>query len=265
MAFMAGMALLVTAIIGCGSTNVEVVDLNKVLDVFAATLAELDAKHPGQASAQTDETAGTAGETSDASDSQVAAEQPSGQPDTSAEAAGGDEASTDVAASGAIDEEPGDPLQDAQRRQEFLARYASNLNTAKILGSSVGVEMTVAGDILGFRDANSDGLRDSGEKEIFKIQIDEENSRLIATDGTYYRDQRYRPTGGFFTGYLIGSMLTRNRSYYSGARASARPDFKNRKMSPKNYHAGAVSKARARTRSSGARSRSGSRGFSFGK
>lgn len=210
-------ALLMTAIVGCGSSNVEVVDLNKVLDVFASTLDELDKKHS-------------------------------------------DKGESEVAAVDAADEEDG-------QRKEFLDLYATNLNKARIIKSAVGVEMSPSGDILGFKDANSNKARDSGEKEIFKLQIDADNSRVIASDGTYYRDHRYRPRAGFFTGYLIGSMLGRNRSYYSGARASSKPNFRNKQMSPKNYHSNAVSKARskARSRSSSSRSRSGSRGFSFGK
>jgi len=210
-------AILLSAMVGCGSSKVEVVDLNKVLDVFSSTLTELDKKHA-------------------------------------------DKGETEVAAV-----KPEEDKED--QRQEFIDLYAANLNKAKVSTISVGVEMTPAGDITGFGDANSNKSKESGEKELFKLQIDEANSRVIASDGSYYRDQAYRPRGGFFTGYLIGSMLGRNRSYYSGARAASKPNFTGKTMSPKNYHSGAVSKARSRSRSSSSssRGRSGSKGFSFGK
>lgn len=152
-------------------------------------------------------------------------------------------------------------------RQKFLDKYTTNLNNAKLIKSAIAVQMTEAGDVEGFTDANTNKKVDTGEKKLFTVMVDPENSRLIASDdANHYRDRAYRPRmGGFFTGYLIGSMIGRNRSYYRGPRASARPKYNSMKMSPKNYHASAVSKAKAKARASSARSRSGSRGRSFGK
>ena len=215
-----GMAvLLMVATVGCGSTNVEVVDLNKVLDVFGDTLTELDGKHSDKGEAEVEVV---------------------------------DEAS-----------------EKAEFQKEFVDLYTTNLNKAKLVSGSIGVVMAPSGDIEGFKDKNSDMKKDAGEKKLFSIQIDEENSRVVATDDTYYRDHSYNRRSGFFTGYLIGSMMGRNRSYYSGSRMGSKPNFTGKTMSPKNYHQGAVSKAKSRakakSRSSSSRSRSGSRSSGFGK
>ena len=211
-------SILLAFVAGCGDVSVEVVDLNKVLDIFDKTLTELDKKE------------------------------------------GGEEA--EVAEVKAGDEKEG-------KRKEFLDLYAKNLNAAKLIKSKIGVQMEASGDVIGFKDGNGNNVKDSIEKKIFTVMIDTEGGRLIAKDeANHHRDHRYRPRGGFFTGYLIGSMMGRNRSYYSGARAATKPNYKGMTMSPKNYHSQAVSKAKAKARSarsSSARSRSGSRGMSFGK
>ena len=211
-------SVLLTLVAGCGDVSVEVVDLNKVLDIFDQTLTELDKKE------------------------------------------GGDEA--EVAEVKADQEKP-------EKRKEFLDLYAKNLNAAKLIKSKIGVQMEESGDVIGFKDSNGDNKKDTIEKKLFTVMIDSEGGRLIAKDeANHHRDRSYRPRGGFFTGYLIGSMMGRNRSYYTGSRAATKPNYSGMKMSPKNYHASAVSKAKASARSarsSSARSRSGSRGMSFGK
>jgi len=126
------------------------------------------------------------------------------------------------------------------------------------------VKFADSGTVLGFADANGNNKQDTGEKELFTVDIDPAKKRLIASDKTYYRDRAYRPRFGFFTGYMFGSMMGRNRSYYSGSRASMKPNWGSKSMSSKGYHKAALSKARTSARSS-ARSRSGSKGFSFGK
>ena len=209
-------SILLAFVAGCGDINVEVVDLNKVLDIFDKTLTELDKKE------------------------------------------GGDE--QDVKEVKKAEEKP-------EKRKEFLDLYAKNLNEAKLIKSKIGVQMEDSGDVVGFKDGNGNGTKDAIEKKLFTVMIDSEGGRLIAKDeANHHRDRSYRPRGGFFTGYLIGSMMGRNRSYYTGPRAAMKPNYKNMQMSPKDYHASAVSKAKSKARaSSSARSRSGSRGMSFGK
>jgi len=157
--------------------------------------------------------------------------------------------------------------EDAAKQKEFLTRYAAKLNAMNLTQSPIGVTMNSDGSIEGFTDANKNMVKDASDKKLFTVQIDAEQNRLIASDtNNYHRDHAYRPRmGGLFTGYMLGSMLGRQNSFYS---SQPRPKFDSMKMSPKNYHSSAVSAARSKARttsSRSARSRSGSRGFSFGK
>lgn len=210
------MALLLAICSGCGSTQVDVVDLNKVLSIFESTLTELDSTADKKEEAEIKEVKPTE--------------------------------------------------ENEEYKKKFLATYTENLNKAKLISSPIAAKMTEQGDVEGYKDANKNKVADTGEKKLFTVVVDAEGSRLIAfDDANHYRDQSYRPRGGFFTGYLIGSMLGRNRSYYSGSRAGTRTNYSKKQMSPKTYHKSAVSKARAKSRASSARSRSGSGGRSIGK
>lgn len=153
--------------------------------------------------------------------------------------------------------------EDAVKRDAFLKRFAEELNKEPISTATVGVAMQADGSIEGFTDPNSNMQKDAGEQQLFTVQIDAERNRLIASDGEHHRDHSYRPRFGFFSGYMLGSMLGRQNGFYSG---SSKPDFSRTQMSSPNYHSDAVAKARARAPSGGSvRSRSGSGGFSFGK
>ena len=211
------LAMLLPVISGCGSgDDVEVVDLNRVLDVLAKVLEE----PMGPVQPQTEPAAKEV------------------QPIAEA-----------------------DPAKEA----DFLKRFATALNEEKLVKSPVGVTMLADGSIEGFTDPNSNMTKDADEQHLFKVQIDAENSRLIASDeaGGYHRDRQYtyRP-GGFFMGYMLGSMMGRQNNYYASA-GQAKPNFRNMQMSDRNYHSQAVSAATARSAS--VRSKGGSRGFSFGK
>lgn len=218
---------------GCQSQAVNIVDLNKVLDIFQATLNELDGTDVAQAKVNGS--------------------------DDNADVESGEAKESEVVGIEVVKEE------DKAKQEKFVSLFRTKLNAAKVSAVPVGVTMDASGAIKGFADANQDNVKGAGEKELFKIEIDEQRNRVVASDGGgHYRDHSYRP-GGFFTGYLLGSMLGRNRGYYSGSRASMKPDYGKTPMSSKNYHSSAVSKAKSAARSSSARSRSGSRGMSFGK
>ena len=210
---------------GCSSTPVEVVDLNKVLDIFSATLTELDGKQAADVDA----------------------------------AAGDDAENQAVVGVEVVDAE------DKEKTESFITLFRTKLNAAKLVSKPIGVKIEDSGVINGFADNDNNNVMGAGEKSIFKIEIDEERNRVVATDGGgHYRDHRYRGRG-LLTGYLLGRMLSRNRGYYTGARANAKPNYGKTNMSPKSYHASAVSKAKASAKASSARSRSGSKGVSFGK
>ena len=224
---------------GCGgSSNVEVVDLNKVLDILVKVLEEKD---PTAAATSPKVTKTSA--------------KPEGK------------APTKKATAKKADSKEFKPVKEDKAKQEkILKRFADELNKAKLIKSTIGVSFATSGSIEGFTDKNKNMKRDSGDKKLFKIEIDTQKKRLIASDEHgYRRDHGYRRSGfsggGFFMGYMFGSMMSRQGSHYSGSRR--RPNYGSMKMSPKSYHSRAVSSVRSRT--SGARSRSGSGGRSFGK
>jgi hypothetical protein len=207
---------------GCGSGNVDVVDLNKVLDAVALVLAESDNKKAGESIA--------------------------------------------VNASAEVDSQEMmlqaiDPTkQDAEKEKEFLTKLATTMNDLKVMQARVGVSMTAGGEINGFLDPNGNNAQDIGETKEFTVTIDVANNRLVASDNNgHHRPYGFQP-GGFMTGYLLGSMLGRQNSFYGGAA----PSVSSAQMSPQNYHKSAVSSAKS-ARASSARMTSGSKGFSFGK
>ncbi|MFT7534637.1 MAG: hypothetical protein ACI85K_000586 [Hyphomicrobiaceae bacterium] len=167
---------------------------------------------------------------------------------------------------------------------EFLTRFSTALNAAKMMSRPIGVLLESSGAMLGFSDSNGDGYMSSGDRNMFRIEVDAEQGRIIASDlqrpqyrrdhyyGSSYYGHRYHGGGGFFMGYMLGSMSGRGRSYYGGSRR--RPNFSGMSMAPSGYQrtavraaktkAQAASRARSRARSS-ARSRGGSSSFRSGK
>ena len=225
--------LLSTAIFfGCDAGgSVDVVDLNKVLDALAVVL---------------DESASP-----DAANATVKVAGNDGQPGTE----------TNLAA---IPPDKQDPSKEAA----FLQKYANKLNEVKAMSSPVGVAFAAGGEIVGFQDPNGNNVQDLGETKEFTVTNDVDNSRLVASDNNgHHRPYGFRP-GGMMMGYMLGSMMGRQNSFYSGAAAAARPNFGGTQMSSPDYHKSAVSSARSRASSaasSAARARTGSKGFSFGK
>ena len=99
---------------------------------------------------------------------------------------------------------------------EFAVVYTNALNASQpaIHTGPVGVAPKADGSFSVFDDPNSNKLADSGEKELFLVEVDEENGRLVASAESYVRDRGFSG-GGLLMGYLIGSMLGRQKS--SGA------------------------------------------------
>lgn len=132
----------------------------------------------------------------------------------------------------------------------------------------VDVDLKKDGGVVGFVNKDTDPTYDPVKDEkVFELQVAKEQQQVVAND-RYNNHYRYRPTGsGFFTGYLIGSMLSNQRSYYPGGRYYSPPSNVNYKK-PGYYNRMKSSGSRSSFRS-GSRSstRSGSRsgGFGFGK
>jgi len=116
----------------------------------------------------------------------------------------------------------------------------------------IGVNLREDAAFVGYADANNNGVSDAGEKDIFKVEIDGEGNRIIATDmisgeGTYRRSG-----GGFLAGYFVGRLLSRQ------SRAGVKPSsFANRNVkSSTDYRKSrpATKTARSSVRSGSSRS-----------
>lgn len=231
---------------GCDTQTVDVVDLDKVLNALVAVLDE-----GGKPRAEP--SAGGAFGAAEAGIANIAAS------DGNAEV-------TSTAEIQAIEPQKQDPTKEG----DFLKKFAAKLNEMKAMNSTVGVSMTQGGEIIGFKDLNENMVQDDGETKEFTVTIDPANSRLVASDNNgYHRPHHYGfSPGGMMMGYMLGSMMGRQGSFYSGPMSAAKPSFQNTPMSPANYHKSAVSSvrsSRAASTSTSARVRTGSKGFSFGK
>lgn len=235
----ATVAIVLACNIGCDSQTVDVVDLNKVVDALVAVLDE-GAKSNAAGAATVEATASPT--------------------DATAEI-------TSTAEIEAIEPEKQDPA----KEKDFLNKYAAKLNELKAMNSVVGVSMSPGGEIIGFKDSNQNMVQDLGESKEFTVTIDPANNRLVASDNNgYHRPHGYGfSPGNMMMGYMLGSMMGRQGSFYSGGMSSAKPNFNNTPMSPSNYHKSAVSSVRSSrassSSSSSARARTGSKSFSFGK
>ena len=151
--------------------------------------------------------------------------------------------------------------EDDAKTQEFLTQFANKLNEGDLSSKNIGVALNDDGVIEGFADEDGDRQKAPTEQTLFDIEIDAENNRVIASQevegDTYHRDRGFFP-GGFFTAYLLGSMLSRQGIMGGGPRYASRP------MSPRGYHASAVSTARSKMAARTARSRGGSSSFRGG-
>jgi len=98
----------------------------------------------------------------------------------------------------------------------FAEQYSTDLNALQppIHKKTLGVQPNNDASLLGYEDLNANGELDDGEDGIFLLEIDGQNSRIIATAASGARyDSSVPPGTGFLAGYLIGSMLDRQRAF----------------------------------------------------
>ncbi len=208
-------ATLLLVFSGCSSQQKETIDLDKVLTVMQATLDELNKTTPIRS-----------------------------------------EMNPEVAEAESFLPIPPEQQNDGYN-QTFIQKFEMNLNNAGISKNKIGAMMAKDGSVEGYLDFNKNGTQDINEKTAFKIEIDTERNRLIATDtqNKYRRSTGYSFAQGMFAGYLLRSMLGRQRGM--GIMPSR---FSNMKMSKNNYRTSARSSMKKTARSSG-----GSRSFKGGK
>ena len=134
---------------------------------------------------------------------------------------------------------------------QFSRDLADDLRMAQppLYASPIGIVVAKDGSIQGYDDKNGNYIRETGEGDLFKIEIDSQNNRIIASNDGAVREQGMGMGGGLMMGMLMGSMLSRQSA--AGIRPGA---FNSKRATPK-----------PRARTSSARSRAGSGSFSSGK
>lgn len=133
---------------------------------------------------------------------------------------------------------------------KFSDTYAKDLNTVQppLNAGPIGVNPQKDGSLLGFDDKNNNKIKDPGEKDLFKMEVDTENNRLVASSEGEVRESGFSGSG-LLMGMLIGNMLSRQR--VAGANPAAR------KATPK--------RSASSVKSNSFKSRAGSGSFSRGK
>lgn len=121
-------------------------------------------------------------------------------------------------------------------------------NTPEAVSSrTVGVDFRTDGAFLGFDDRSGDNAQGAAEPDLFTVELDIENSRIIATDVTGAATERRMSGTGFLAGYVAGRMLTRQRGAGVGRMA-----FNNRSVTPRAQYS-SPARARSSVRTGGAR------------
>ncbi|PCH80905.1 MAG: hypothetical protein COB90_06445 [Hyphomicrobiales bacterium] len=128
-----------------------------------------------------------------------------------------------------------------------LAVYMNDVMNAepRISDAPVAVDILADASFLGYADVNDNLILDEGDTKLFTVEIDSQNERLIASDGSGNATHTGFSGTGFLAGMLIGNMLTRQRS------AGVKPgSFNNRTSTPRSAYKSSSS-ARSRVRSGG--------------
>lgn len=113
--------------------------------------------------------------------------------------------------------------------QEFSLYLAHTLNTdPRFYDKPLGIAVEPDGKFLGFADDNANDVQDSDEADVFTVEVDEANRRLIATDVAGNSSGMHFSSTGFLAGALIGTLLNRQRG--AGITPSS---FNNRTVTPR--------------------------------
>jgi hypothetical protein len=93
----------------------------------------------------------------------------------------------------------------------IAAALTTNYNKAEpaLHTTKIGVSPQTDASLLAFEDLNNNQKMDQGENAIFLIEVDGEQQRVIATSRSGAVNEHHFSGTGLLTGYLIGSMLSR--------------------------------------------------------
>ncbi|MCK5726286.1 MAG: hypothetical protein KAH22_05635 [Thiotrichaceae bacterium] len=153
---------------------------------------------------------------------------------------------------------------------ELREKFEKNLNSATPVIFSegyVGVTSEKDGSFKGYHDANKNKAKDTGETDLFKIEIDGKNNRVLASNpqDTETESSSFSASGmmmGMMMGMLMGNLMNRQRS--SGADPSQKKTTSTKNSSSRSSSSNSSS-SRSSSSNSSARSRSGSGSHSRGK
>lgn len=104
------------------------------------------------------------------------------------------------------------------RDENALAGFASeleqNFNSAQPPAhpAPIGINLLDDGSMEGYMDSSGNRQKESDEPRLFLVEIDSEQERLVATDANETVRESHFSGTGLLAGYLIGSMLGRQRS-----------------------------------------------------
>ncbi|PCJ18483.1 MAG: hypothetical protein COB04_07180 [Gammaproteobacteria bacterium] len=176
------------------STTQEEIDLNAVLDITVDTLYSFDEGLQGQQQYQSDY--------QDSYQDDYAAQAPADDTTLASESAS-EPSSADAASS----------AKDDAIMADFSRTLQDNLNAAHpaLYPTALGVVPRSDASLLAFDDANGSQSYDEDETKLFIIEIDGENSRIVASSRSGAVNDHHFSGTSLLTGYLIGSMLARQR------------------------------------------------------
>ncbi len=105
--------------------------------------------------------------------------------------------------------------------EKFAEKYNDSLNAAEppLHASTLGTRARENGSLLSFDDLNANGKQDPGEDSLFMMEVDGQNNQLIATNQEESRQSGFSGSG-LLMGYMLGSMLSRQRA--TGTNPAAR-------------------------------------------
>ncbi len=124
---------------------------------------------------------------------------------------------------------------------KFSSNYASDLNASQppIHTGQIGINAQKDGSFAGFDDKNNNGVKDVDEKDLFKLEVDTENNRLVASNEGEVRESGFSGSG-LIMGMLLGNMLSRQR--VTGANPAAKRATPKRTASKKSSFGSAKSR-----------------------
>ena len=104
-------------------------------------------------------------------------------------------------------------LNEGNVMEKFSSNYATDLNASQppIHSGPIGVKSENDGSFAGFDDKNNNGVKDADEKDLFKLEVDTENNRLVASNEGEVRESGFSGSG-LIMGMLLGNMLSRQRA-----------------------------------------------------